>query len=323
MSEVYLIKPTKPKSLVLEEFYKKGKVKFSVITTWESPVLIVETLPKSKKQGNSCVTKLVDVEFKEGYSDKKMKLVLPDDFSIEEKKSVRKLFLDNCLWNLDDLGWKELKSTYTLNGLFDIKKVPVHKLELFTSLIEITKLKVSESEAINFSKNGVPESILDEIDNDVFDPIFDEITTLSVDDDEVKEFPIQFRTKYDELVKDLSNVNPDANSVKDNKLEFAFVREAWIKRAYYELTIYEEFDISKLDISVTREFVFGTNKHYDVFSLTYDGVDFEFADGDVANSWDFNLRVSNGKILKCNLIEDSDDYDDYDEYDEDEDEDQE
>jgi hypothetical protein len=149
-------------------------------------------------------------------------------------------------------------------------------------------------------------------------PCFDERTMLSVNNIEFKDFQKLFKVKYDQAVKQYDKEHPkskDTNNKKGSEHTFAIVGERWIKRAWYSLTIYEEFDFSKLEIHISREQNFGRNSYVEIFSLSYDGKEFEFQENHGANSEEMCLMTSDGKVKDFEILEEEYENDDEDDED--------
>lgn len=316
MSNVNLVTPKKNNSLVKEEIYKKGKQTFSILTTWKNCVLIVDKIPKSKLIDGVKFTEFSDVDFRDGRYDSKESLAIPDDVSDSDKKAIKKHFKDDYDYQMrwGEEGWKPHKTVFRLKGEFDSVNVPVHKLTLFTNEIELVHKSLSKAKFNDYASNGMPQSEFeDSVDKTA--PIFDEITLLLIDDEEIADFEKLFKVKYDLAVNNAGFEKPAATKVKSQKnLQYAVVGESWIKRSWYDLTIYEDFDFEKITIDVSRDYVFGKGTCYETFTITYAGQEFEFVENWGAASSDYCLIDSNGKQTELSLYDDEDeDYDDEDE----------
>jgi hypothetical protein len=318
MPTTYLVTPLKKNSLVNEQIFKKGKHTFTVITTWEKVVLITESVPKNKTVDGKKVTILKEFKFKENRFDYKKKLVLPEDLSENEIKGLKKLFKSDDLygWKLDESGWKSYKDSYTLFGEYESRHVPVHQLTLFSSEQELQILTLTKEQVTEFSKNGLPQSLLYELSDstEVCAPVFDERTSLSIDDEELPDFYEKFKIKYDDALKEANFPKlSKSKKVKSADLKYALVQESWIKRSWYELTIYEDFNFSKLQIYISRDDIFGSDSYVETFSLNYDELDFEFRENYGANSSETYIVDSNGKQTGFEIIDDEEDNEDEDE----------
>jgi len=318
MPTTYLVTPLKKNSIIEEQIFKKGKQTFSVIKTWSKGVLITESKPISKIVDGKKITQFKSFKFKENRFDYKKKLVLPEDLSENESKGLKKLHKSDDLygWNLDEYGWKSHKYDYTVIGEYEIKQVPVHQLTLFSSEQELQILPLTKEQVTEFSKNGLPQSLLYELSDstEVCAPVFDERTSLSIDDEELPDFYEKFKVKYDAALKEANFPKlPKTKKVKSADLRYALVNESWIKRSWYELTIYEDFDFSKLQIHISRDDIFGSDSYVETFSLNYGELDFEFRENYGANSSETYIVDSNGKQTGFEIIDDEEDNEDEDE----------
>lgn len=319
MSNVNLVTPKQNNSLVKEEIYKKGKQTLSILTTWKKCVLVVDNIPKSKLIDGVKFSEFSNVGFKDGQHENKSSLVIPDELSEIDKKTIKKHVKDGYLWALINEGWKPHKTVYRLKGEFEVANVPVHKVTLFTSEIQLVHKSLSKAEFDNYAADGMPQSEFDDsIDNEA--PIFDESTSLSIDDEEIPNFQQFFKVKYDLAVNNAGFEREAATKVKSqNELQYAVVGESWIKRSWYDLTIYEDFDLEKIKIEVFRDYVFGKGTCYETFSITYAGQEFEFRENWGSNSSDYCLIDSDGNQTYLNLFDEEYEEDEDEEYEEDED----
>ncbi|MCF8194587.1 MAG: hypothetical protein K9J38_01180 [Polynucleobacter sp.] len=324
MSTKFLITPKRKNSLIKQEFYKKGKLSFYIESKWDECSILLDKKPKSKMVDGKKVTTLKNISFKDSEFNKKERLVIPDDFSNDDKKILRKQFKDHNFYSIDDYGWKNSKETYTLFGEFSIEEVPVHVLTLFTSEIEGLEMSISKEQFDEYRTVGMPYSDYEEFEDSVYysGPIFDELTSLSVDDVEISDFEKIFSKKYDLALKQYEKERPPI--IKSNKkiaksnICYAVVGGRWIKRSWYKLTIYEEFDFSKMVINISRDYFFGQNNYSETFTLSYGDIDFDFYENNGTNSDSCELMSSDGKIYSFEILDDEDE-EAYDSDDEDED----
>jgi hypothetical protein len=314
MSTKFLINPKRKNSLIKQEFYKKGKQSFYIESKWNECSILFDKKPKSKIVDGKKVTSLKNVNFKDGRFNEKERLVIPDDVSAEDKKVLRKKFKDFSFYSIDDYGWKQSKEIYTLCGEFDIKEVPVHKLTLHTSEIEGLVMSITKEKFDEYRTVGMPYSDYEEYEDSVeySGPIFDELTSLSVDGVEISDFQKIFGKKYDlalkEYEKEHSPIKKTNKKITKSNISYAVVGDRWIKRSWYVLTIYEEFDFSKIVINISRDYLFGNDKFRETFTLSYGDIDFDFHENNGANSDSCELMSSDGKIVGFELLDE--DYDD-------------
>jgi hypothetical protein len=318
MATKFLIRPLKINALLQEESYKKGKSTFCIESKWKECLIIVDKKPKSKNIDSKKVTVLNNPKLIDHQYDYKKKLVLSEGMADSDKKLIRKKYRDNDLYSIDDDdGWKSLKETYTLLGDFEIKEVPVHELTLFTSEVEGLGMSITKKQFDEYRTVGMPYLDFEEFEGstEYCAPIFNEMTSLSVDDVEISNFQKLFKQKYDQAAKDYEiefppNKKSNKKSTKSN-LSYAVIGDRWIKRSWYKLTIYEEFDFSKIIIHISRNRLFGQDAHVETFTLSYGDVEFDFYQNDGANSDSYELRSSDGKSVGFEVLDEEYDEDEF------------
>ena len=321
MTTKFLIRPLKTNALLREDFYKKGKSTFCIESMWKECLIIVDKKPNSKNIDSKKVTVLNNPTLIDHQYDYKKKLVTSEGMSDSDKKLIRKKYRDNDLYSIDDDGWKSSKETYTLFGDFEIKEVPVHELTLFTSEVEGLVMTITKKQFDEYRTEGMPYSDYEEFEGstEYCSPIFDEMTLLSVDGVEISNFQKLFKQKYDQAVKEYEiEFPPNKKSNKKNaksSLSYAVVGDRWIKRSWYKLTIYEEFDFSKIIIHISRDVLFGQDSYAETFTLSYGDIEFDFYENDGANSDSCELMTSDGKRFDFEVLDEE--YDEDDEDDED------
>ena len=311
MTTAFLVTPLKNNSIVEEEIFKKGRQTFSVIKTWGKGVLITESIPNSEMIDGIKITAFKNLKFKEDIFDYKKKLVLPENLSDKDSKELNKLFKSDNFhsWNLKKYGWASNEYNYTVLGDFDSIKVPVNQLTLVSSEHELQILYLTKEQVKNYSENGVPQSVIDELSDStkVCNPVFDERTSLTVDGKELPDFYERFKIKYDEALKEENYPKfSKSKKIKPADLKYALVNVSWIKRSWYELTIYEDFDFSKLKIHISRDSIFGSDDYVETFSLNYDGLELEFRQNYGADSSEIFIVDSNGNETEFEILEDED-----------------
>jgi hypothetical protein len=314
----FLVIPKKKNSVIKEAIYKKEKKTFTVISTWDACKFLVDQMPKSKLVDSKKVTKFTTVEFIENSYGNKDKVNFIEEIDDIDKKIIRKQVKSGYLYSLEsEHGWKLSKFNYFLNGEFDIQEVPVHQLELFSSEIELIEKRISKEEFERYKNEGITYGEFMEIEDytEACSPIFNDLTLLSIDDVAIPNFHEKFKLIYEEALKQYNKEYPPRKKLpgkpKKSELQYAVVGERWIKRSWYDLTIYEKFDFDKLEIYPSREYIFGSNSCREFFSLSYDGQEFEFRENYGSNSEEFNLISSDGKRYGFEVLDE--------EYDEDED----
>ena len=175
-----------------------------------------------------------------------------------------------------------------------------HTLTLLTSEIEGLSKIITKKQFDEYASNGMPadvhEDFLDSIDYCA--PIFDDSTRLIVDG---KEFPSfnEIEKIYLLGIKEYEKSHPsDLGDDKKNKskVTYAIAGERLIKQSTYELTINEEFDITKLTVEIKRERLFEGGTCRELFSLSYKGTEFEFVHNHGGNLISEFLVTSDGQI---------------------------
>ena len=309
MISLFNVMPNALNAFTRHRVYRKGKRMLSVISTWPRCVLIVDTIPRAQTNVDTKVTEFADVKFYKNENDCDTEIKIPDTFSKAERSRLEKDFKANP-YCLHGDGWDLGETTYYLHGDFETKSVTAHTVTLFTSEVELVYKPLSKKQFKDYAENGMPQS---EFDDSIAesDPIFDELTMLTIDGAEVPDFQSRFKAKYDLAVRVAQADKRDAReATKSQNVAYAVIGESWIKRSWYDLTIYEDFDFSKVDVSVSRFHIFGTGVHRDFFTITYDGFEFEFRENLGANYSEYFLIDSKGNKTDLNLFDDDDDDDD-------------
>ena len=188
-------------------------------------------------------------------------------------------------------------------------------MTLFSSELEGLLQIITKEKFDDYAKNGMPYEDYLEFDGEAeyCSPTFDERTMLLLNDVEISSFQKVFKEKYDKTLSNYNKQYPikkDLNKKQKSELKYAIVGERWIKRAWYTLTIYEEFDFSKLEIHISREKYFGRDDFAEIFTLSYNGKEFEFLENYGANSEEIYLMSSDGKIKDFEVLGEEYDGDD-------------
>ena len=306
MKNLFLISPQAANALIKEDVYQKGQSKLSIVSKWKKCLILAKSIPKSKTIDGTKSTEFKSIEFKENRSGFTRKLILPTEINKAEALKLKRIFRDGFTWLIDKEGWKHKKSSYKLSGEFSANSVPVHNLTLATSEIELVHRAITPSEFEDFSKNGMPRSLFED-SVATSSPIFDDLTSLTIDEVEIPYFTKDFKIKYDLAINKAKFESPASKWDSQNQeIKYAVIGESWIKRSWYDLTIYESFDLSKLNISISRNYIHGKNIYYDTFDLEYDGSEFEFRENWGASSSQFALIDNKGNESNLILFDDED-----------------
>jgi hypothetical protein len=182
-------------------------------------------------------------------------------------------------------------------------------------------MKITKDQYQSYLSEGLPQDQYDELDQnaEISGPIYDELTMIDLDGVEIPGFHKLFKSKYDQSLKEYEKKYGKklSSKAKKTKIEYAVVGERWVKRSWYTLEIFEEFDINKLSIELSRDVYFGRSEHVDTFSLNYAGREFEFKENFGANSDDYYLMKSNGERNNFDIIDSDNDNWDEDDLDQD------
>jgi hypothetical protein len=313
MPTKFLITPKRKNSLVNQQNYKKDGESFCIESKWQQAEILVDKRPRSRFIDGKKVTTFKELGFKSNEYDYKTKLVFLNEVSDDNKKIVRHEYKQRNVYSLIELGWKHTKSIFTLDGDFDIQQVPVHSLTLFASELEGLVMGISKEKFEEYKSNGMSFEDYLEFDgeSEYCSPIFDELTSLSIDDIELPEFQKLFKDKYSIAVKTYELQYPHSDhklkkkKIKKTDLTYAVISERWIKRSWYVLTIYEEFDFSKLQVNLTRDYHPFRNTYVETFNLAYGEKDFEFLENFGANSQEDYLMCSDGTVEDFEVLEEN------------------
>lgn len=163
---------------------------------------------------------------------------------------------------------------------------PSRELVLFTSQIEYQCLEISKSEFIDFNESGVLNDTYVEFQDsmDYCEPVYDEITTLLLDDVELKEFNTFMESEFTKYL-DSKSLKEAPIKPKEDSIAYAVAGEKWYKRSLYKMRITENFDAKKLKVTFYRNFHFD-GSFRDTFTLFYYEQQFEFAE-----SYDSNVDI--------------------------------
>jgi hypothetical protein len=206
-------------------------------------------------------------------------------------------------------------------GDLEVQRITVNKLELTTENLCGSVTHISKKEFNEYRGNGVPENIYEEIvDNQEFsNSILSDSVSLTVNNVELINFDKKLANLYEQALKEY-NATKITNKGKKSKKKtqiysHMFVYEAWIKRSFYELEIYEDFNIDKLGVEISSEILHPKDDSILTFTLTYTNSEgekreFEFQSDHGPNSDSCTLYDSNGKEFDFEIIEADDDDDD-------------
>lgn len=179
-----------------------------------------------------------------------------------------------------------------------------HEIALFTSQIEYLCMNITEEKFKEYKDVGMPYEDHEEFNDsvDYCEPIFDELTNLSVNGEEVSSFQQFMTDEYKKFLKEFDIQVVDLEASKNKKISYAVVGERWIKRSWYKVKISEEFAMSKLKV------IFARNHHFDssfrdTFTLFYGDKEIEFRESYDSNADSEYLVTSKGKTHSFEVLE--------------------
>ena len=217
-------------------------------------------------------------------------------------------------------------------GDLNIHEVYVNNLVFYTGEINGVSSPLTKADFEQYRDNGMPQNIFDELtdDNDFAGPILSDHSSLTVNDKDVEGFYNRLESLHNQAVVEYDRTHPfeskaqktGRGKAKKGKKKtsgdsmdlssYMFVYSAWTKRSFYELEIYEDFDIDRLRVEVSRdELHLGDHPIY-TFSLSYETqngeiVDFSFRENHGTNSDSSCLYDTKGKAFNFEIIEGDDD----------------
>lgn len=316
MSTEYIVTPKEINSFVREETYKKGKLKFTVLSTWKTcKIIFTGAIPKAKTIKNVRVTRLKrrSFYFDENEFDYTSILVLPHKLAEDIKELINNSYEQREFTDLKNGGWILSKIVYKLLGDFNV--VPIHEITLFSMMYQIDQRNITKAEFEEYSINGMPQRLYYDICGNsgvVFAPVYssDEycIPTLSIDNDnDIPEFYEHFKIKYEEAKKNpyVLCAGPYQNVEDSEDIQYAVVEYNWVKRSWWNLTIFGDFDLQKISVSVSRSYIFESDEHFfETFDIYYDNQDFEFREHFGSNWQESFLINSNGEREDFDIYDD-------------------
>lgn len=169
-----------------------------------------------------------------------------------------------------------------------------HRVKLYTAETEYLEMEISKKEFLAFRETGVPEETLEKLEDHMLycAPFFDERTVLIVDDVEVEGSNLTLADLYEAATLQALS----AKTTRKRAKKPALLSERYIKRAWYELNIDENFDIQ--NISVEAELLPGKEwvEDFITFKICYRGIPLEFAENYGVDSAETFLRDANGDL---------------------------
>jgi predicted DNA-binding WGR domain protein len=321
-NEKLLLTPTESSSLSRLIVFKKNDESFAIKEEYKNYSLLLDKDFSRNAKNNENELSLKKVNFFKNKYDLKNELIFENKISQKHKKLINNLFKTDDLENLCEEGWDKISKDFILNGDFSLTNIPVNNLTLLSSEIELIEKQISKKEFDLYLANGMPyDDYLDLEDNTlVCSPVFTEMTTLYENDVEIRSSNELLKKIYEKSKAHLEKQKNNKQNAKTSLMYGAKI-ERWVKRSWYKLTIYEEFDIDKLEITISRDYSISNAEFaYETFSLLYSGEDFEFDNNFGANTADYYLIKSNGEKFDLNILEEEEEEEEEEEDEDDEEE---
>ncbi len=298
--------------LVEERVYMNGRRSFKLVHQWKKCVILVDKIPRSRYVDGVKLTTLKKVNFIESEFERKRSFAFSSNVSENDRRKIRRIATDS--YTLSKQGWIFKKTRYKLSGGFSHTTVPVRKLTLYASTIEFAQKIIPKNEYDRYLREGISQSEY-EYATVASGPVFDGpySVSLEIDDAPDQNFNKYFGEKYSRKARESAAIS--ASKSKDNSdgvARYALIGESWTKRSWYELTIYEEFDPSKIEVFVSVTPIFGKRAVLETFSISYNGKEFEYAGGHGESYADCCVSDADGKTEWIEVRNDEDESDDED-----------
>ncbi|MCG3775866.1 MAG: hypothetical protein JW395_2712 [Nitrospira sp.] len=296
--------------------------------------IVLDEKPNLRKYDPAVGFKFESSSFKNNFKTFKGEYaVFPDGFPAKERKAIEKLInVGIYSYEYDEHGWQLIEECCLVFGDLNIHEVYVNNLVFYTGEINGVSSPLTKADFEQYRDNGMPQNIFDELtdDNDFAGPILSDHSSLTVNDKDVEGFYNRLESLHNQAVVEYDRTHPfeskaqktGRGKAKKGKKKtsgdsmdlssYMFVYSAWTKRSFYELEIYEDFDIDRLRVEVSRdELHLGDHPIY-TFSLSYETqngeiVDFSFRENHGTNSDSSCLYDTKGKAFNFEIIEGDDD----------------
>ena len=302
--------------------------KFVLEQTIEVKGIVFDKKPNLKKNRLIDGFKFDSREYKNGYSlHKRQKVVFENGFPLGSKRKVNKILKTGNVYSFqhEAYGWKLIEKYRVIPGEFLVQKVHVTKLEFYTGEISGGCTILTKKEYEQYRRKGIPQSIYDDMttENDFSGPILSDHSSLTINGNEYPDFYSHLEKIYSEskkLVseqleqrkrsnKDIQKSKEAGTQIQSASRSYLFIHSEWIKRSFYELEIYEPFDINQLRIEVSAERVHPTANVDYIFHLFYqteenDLLEFEFKHNFGSNADSVDLYNARGKSVDFEVIDD-------------------
>ena len=313
-----------------EHFQDREGNKFVIEQTIEVKGIIIDKKPNLKKIHETGGFRFDSLEYKNRCSvHRKRKVLFDSGFPTKSKRQINKILRTGNVYSFqpEAYGWKLIEKYRIIPGDFSVQRVHVTKLEFYTGEISGGCTTLTKKEYEQYRRKGIPQSIYDDMtsDNDFSGPILSDHSSLTINRQEYSGFYSHLEKIYSESEKLISEslkqrdrlkkgtqiaVEPGSQK-KSAPRPYLFVHSEWIKRAFYELEIYERFDINRLRVEISAERLHPKADFDYIFHLFYeteesDLLEFEFVKNLGSNADSVDLYNARGKSVGFDVVDDDD-----------------
>jgi len=330
----FLIVPTDGSFLERTTLRDKDGNQFHIEQKIEVKGIVFHKKPNLKKlKGNDGVI-FNSHTFKNGASNwKEQYCIFPPGFPIKNQNIIKTILKKSRVhsYEYEDHGWELIEECRIIPGSFEVQEVPVNRLEFVTEEISGGCTVLTKRDFDGYRRNGMPQSVYDDLlgENDFSGPFLSEHSTLTVNGTNIEDFYRKLEGLYNESRNSNSETNftePSSKELNNQSNKAAkkqttgsnphmFVHSEWTKGSYYELTIYEPFDINRLRVVVSVDRLPPKSDPYCTFMLYYESQDgdmleFNFIMNHGSNADSADLYNTKGKSVSFEILEDEEDNED-------------
>jgi len=256
---------------------------------------------------------------------KERRVIFENGFPARNKKIINEILKKGTVYSFEykQHGWQLLETYSVIPGKFSVQKIQETTLEFYTGEISGGCTALNKEDYERYRKKGIPQSVYDDLvtDNDFSGPILSDHSSLTVNGRECEGFYAHLERIYSvskELIsaplkqrnKITTRTSKNAESGKNaNSRQYLFVHSEWIKRSFYELKIYEAFDINRLRVVVSAERLHPKSNLDYIFCLYYETqenelLEFQFRENFGTNADSVDLYNARGKSVDFDIIDD-------------------
>ncbi len=324
----FMLIPTDGYFLEKEVFKDREGNKFTLEQKIEVKGIILDQRPALKKARKADGLRFDSLEYKDGYSRyKKQRVVFEGGFPLSGKRQINKILKTGNVYSFqhEAHGWTLIEKYQVIPGEFSVRKIHVTKLEFYTGEISGGCTTLTKKEYEQYRRKGMPQSRYDDMitDFDFSGPILSDHSSLTVNGHEYDDFYPHLEKLYSESKQRICDQSASSDRRKQKSCPsekgggrkkemsrtYLFVHSEWIKRSFYELEIYEPFDVNKLRVEVSAELLHpkaNIDYIFDLFYETEEGdlIEFKFIENFGSNSVSVDLYNARGKSVNFEILDD-------------------